>query len=393
MTKELDARLYLTAQEAASQLSISVPTLYAYVSRGLIKSQSVASSRKKGYLRSDVVSLKHKQRGAKGDPNFFFAPELKEDKITQITEFGPVYRGIEAVSLARTESLETLAILLWQSQSDLFSAAKMPLIPKDLAGLRKRYTSLNPLHQYISLYALIEQNNPKAYNLSAEWVTGTCVDVIRWLSSFVADSDEFPDQPIHKYIASNRGASDGYAELLRAFLVLMADHEQGPASLAAKSTAYAGNTPYGAVASGLVTWQGAFVMKGVVLPPIHFLKEILEKADPAAGIVSSLQQGMPLPGFDHPIYGARDPRGALLLELIKEYLPDDKDAVKFCRAAEVAEDLTERSPSAILIAAFLAHKFGMPDQIRALIAVGRAVGWLAHVLEIYKTNNPFSRND
>jgi len=94
-----------------------------------------------------------------------------------------------------------------------------------------------------------------------------------------------------------------------------------------------------------------------------------------------------------PIYGARDPRGALLLELTKEYLPDDKDAGKLCEASEVAEELTGRSPSLNLITNFLAYKFGMPDQMRALTAVGRTVGWLAHAMEIYKSNNPFGQQN
>jgi len=89
MSKQLDSRLYLTAKEAAAALNISVTSLYSYVSRGLIKSQSTGSSRKKGYLRSDVTALKNKQRGAKEDPNFFFAPDLKKDKITHHAD----YRG------------------------------------------------------------------------------------------------------------------------------------------------------------------------------------------------------------------------------------------------------------------------------------------------------------
>jgi len=92
MRKQLDSRLYLTAQEAASTLGISMASLYSYVSRGLIKSQSADGSRSKGYLRSDIAALKNKQRGAKDDPNFFFSPDLKKDRITQITKSGETCR-------------------------------------------------------------------------------------------------------------------------------------------------------------------------------------------------------------------------------------------------------------------------------------------------------------
>jgi len=392
MPEQLDSRLYLTAQEAAATLSISVSSLYSYVSRGLIKSQSADGSRSKGYLRSDIMALKNKQRGAKDDPNFFFTPDLKKDRITQITKSGPIYRGQHAASLARTESLESVAALLWQREPSLFDAGHPPVIPPDLASLRSRFKGLNPMDQYISLSAAMEHANPRAYNLSAQGVVSTGIGVTRWLAAIIADSDDYPaTTPIHQYIVTKRGASEGCAELLRALLVLAADHQQGPASLAAKNTAYAGNTPYAAVASALITWQGAFVLQGMVQPLTHFLVEIINNPDPAATIVSRLQGGAPLPGFEHPIYGGKDPRGALLLELTKEYLPDDKDAYKLCQAADAAEELTGRSPSLNLITNFLAYKLGMPDQMRALTAASRCVGWLAHAFEVYKSNNPFGQ--
>jgi len=393
MPKQLDSRLYLSAQDAASTLSISVTSLYSYVSRGLIKSQSADGSRNKGYLRSDIMALKNKQRGAKDDPNFFFTPDLKKDRITQITKSGPIYRGQHAVSLAHTENLESVAALLWQSEPSPFDTGNhLPVIPSDLTSLRSRFTGLNPMNQYISLSAAMEHANPRAYNLSAEGVVSTGAGVTRWLAAIVADSNDYPGTtPIHQYIATKRGAGEGCAQLLRALLVLAADHQQGPASLAAKNTAYAGNTPYAAVASALITWQGAFVLQGMVQPLTHFLMEIINNPDPASIIISRLQGGAPLPGFDHPIYGGNDPRGALLLTLTKEYLPDDKDARKLCQAADAAEELTGRSPSLNLITNFLAYKLGMPDQMRALTAVSRCVGWLAHAFEVYKSNNPFGQ--
>jgi len=394
MNEQLDSKLYLTAQEAADTLSISVTSLYSYVSRGLIKSQSTSGSRSKGYLRSDITALKNKKGGAKDDPNFFFAPDLKKDRITQITKSGPIYRGKQAAELARTESLEAVAALLWQSDPSLFDASHMPAVLPDLASWRSRFKGLNPMNQYISLFAAIEQANPKAYNLSEEGVVCTGIDATRWLTAIIADSDDYPaNTPIHQYIAAKRGANEGCAELLRALLVLAADHQQGPASLAAKNTAYAGNTPYATVASALITWQGAFVLQGMVQPLTHFLLEIMTKPDPTSIIIGRLQGGASLPGFEHPIYGAKDPRGALLLELTKEYLPDDKDARKLCQAAETAEELTGRSPSLNLITNFLAYKFDMPDQMRALTAVSRSVGWLAHAFEVYKSNNPFGQQN
>ena len=45
----------MTAAEAAGRLGVSRPTLYAYVSRGLLRSQATSGpSRARGYAREDV---------------------------------------------------------------------------------------------------------------------------------------------------------------------------------------------------------------------------------------------------------------------------------------------------------------------------------------------------
>ena len=46
--------LYMTAQEAAATLSVSPATIYAYVSRGLIRSESAADGRNKRYRADDI---------------------------------------------------------------------------------------------------------------------------------------------------------------------------------------------------------------------------------------------------------------------------------------------------------------------------------------------------
>jgi len=179
---------------------------------------------------------------------------------------------------------------------------------------------------------------------------------------------------------------EGYAELLRAFLVLAADHEQGPAMQIARNSAYAGNTPYSVISAALIGWQGSYMMKGIGQPLMQFMTEIMNTSDPARAITNRLQDGAPLPGVGSPVYGAKDPRGVLLIELANEYLPGDSDAQKLSLAADMIEDLTGKAPSLAFSAAFLAQKLNMPNQLRALIAAGRCIGWLAHAQAVYEDN-------
>ena len=60
---------YLTAQEAAGELGISLDTLYAYVSRGLIRSEaSDGQKRSRWYPLEDVQRLK-KHKGEYRHPD------------------------------------------------------------------------------------------------------------------------------------------------------------------------------------------------------------------------------------------------------------------------------------------------------------------------------------
>ena len=56
--------LYLSAREAAAELSISPATLYAYVSRGLIRSEPSPDSRSHRYRAEDVRGLKERRTPA-----------------------------------------------------------------------------------------------------------------------------------------------------------------------------------------------------------------------------------------------------------------------------------------------------------------------------------------
>ena len=56
-----DEALYLTARAAATELAVSLATLYAYVSRGLIRSEPGESPRSRRYRADDVRSINNRR--------------------------------------------------------------------------------------------------------------------------------------------------------------------------------------------------------------------------------------------------------------------------------------------------------------------------------------------
>src|SRR3954470_23236582 len=112
---------FLTAQEAAAELGISLATLYAYASRGMLRSEAVPGEpRARRYPREDVLRLKEKKElrrePEKAAPKALSwgAPVLSS-AITLVEDGRLYYRGRDATELART-TVEEVAALIWTGE-------------------------------------------------------------------------------------------------------------------------------------------------------------------------------------------------------------------------------------------------------------------------------------
>src|SRR5215831_14494780 len=105
----------LGAEEAAALLGVKLPTLYAYVSRGLLPSLPGARGRARRYRRADLLALRERgpeRRAAAGALRW--GEPILETSITAMTPEGPAYRGhpLDAL-LASRAGFEAVAELLW----------------------------------------------------------------------------------------------------------------------------------------------------------------------------------------------------------------------------------------------------------------------------------------
>src|SRR5215213_8393238 len=109
---------YFTAGQAAEELGVSLATLYAYVSRGMIRSEAAGRSRSRRYRAEDVRRLKERKERRR-DPEgvvegaLHWGTLLLESGITMIDGGGLYYRGREVGDLAFHKSIEEVAALLW----------------------------------------------------------------------------------------------------------------------------------------------------------------------------------------------------------------------------------------------------------------------------------------
>ncbi len=103
----------LTTDEAARRLGVKVPTLYAYVSRGLLESHRDPARRGSLFDLAEVEGLAARSRGGRQTATRLATITTGVTQLDQ--ELGPRYRGRLATELALTASFEEVADLLWQA--------------------------------------------------------------------------------------------------------------------------------------------------------------------------------------------------------------------------------------------------------------------------------------
>ena len=110
---------YLSSNEACSELGIRPQTLYSYVSRGLVRSETGDQRRRtRQYHREDIERLRH-QKELRAHPEAAAGRALRagdpvlESALSRIDDDDLYYRGISVGELARGSTAEEVAALLW----------------------------------------------------------------------------------------------------------------------------------------------------------------------------------------------------------------------------------------------------------------------------------------
>ena len=375
--------LYMSADEAARALEVTVATLYAYVSRKQIRSERIAGSRARRYWRADIERLRGGEPRAAPDP--VSTSLCSESAITLITEGGLYFRGQDAIALAQHSSLESLAALLWEADEDtLFGTA-----PADISdiwpAMRPSFAEVSLLERVVAMYPLIERADPRAYDLSPQGYARTGADVLRWFATLLTKASKPSTQPLHMFLAKALKAPAGFDEVIRTLLVLSADHEFDPITFAVRAVANVGVTPYQAVIAGAIASQGQRFQAERYGSCSSFLHEILSEKDGSTAVVKRLRSGQPLAGFSaaRPLSDARTPA---MMAALHDVLGRDRELARLVAAEHTAREAYGVTMDFILPALFVGHRLRLVGEELAVTGLGRVVGWIAHAMEQYHRN-------
>jgi citrate synthase len=371
--------MLLTARQAADRLGIKLDTLYAYVSRGRLRSVVVQGTRERRYRGEDVEALLDGRSGARPPPNAIpeaLMPALGS-AICLIENGRFYYRGQDAVCLAGGATLEEVAQLLWLDETPAqlsdTSSPQLSAGAPTASGLVERCQ--------IRLTALGDADL-SALDLTRARVVRTGKRILRELTTCIAPSLPTSD-PTHLRLASAWRLGEAEADLLRRCLVLIADHELNPSTFVARCVASTGATPYAVITAALSALSGR-LHGGETARAEGLLYELVEGADPMAVMAGRLARGERLPGFGQPLYPEGDPRAVAILAGLAQAAPEAHALAK--TAAELGLRLTGRHPNVDFALAAAAVGLGLPrNAALGMFIVGRTVGWIAHAIEQYES--------
>jgi len=376
------AELYLSAREAAAELAVSPATLYAYVSRGLIRSEPSPDSRSHRYRAEDVRGLKERRAPSAVEPRGFrsFDPDLPvmDSAIATITEEGAIYRGVNCVDLSEKDTLEHTATLLWDVTGvDPFATNNCPHVSDEMQAIGVAARRAAPIDRAIAVLALATSADPGAFTRAPEGRAMVGARILRLLVATMLNAEP-SGELLHQQVAKVWAPDNKHApDLIRRALVLLADHELNASTFTVRCAASTGLNLYDSVIAGLAALKGPMHGGAGVLAS-RLVKTLIDQdAEPV--IRERVALGERFAGFGHGVYKRGDPRAMSLLNALTRA----GAARKFTK--EVPERIAEATGEFVNIdyaLAVLAHSLRLaPGSELTLFAMARAVGWIAHASE------------
>lgn len=369
---------WIDAAAATRLLAISRATLYAYVSRGYIRSQPAGgTSREKRYAREDVDRLRkrreERRRPDRTPETSLLGLPLLESSITAITDGRLFYRGHDVDALARSRSLEEVSALLWTGSFE----PNFVDTPLHVIAGRATADDLHFLSRAQSVLPLVGGRDPLAFDLRAKGVAQTGWRILNLLTSVAADSSELEETIESTLVRQWKIRSRLAPAIVRAALILAADRELDVPTLAARCVASSGSSPYAVVVAALAALEGA-KYGGVTMRVASLFDELRREKHLERAIADRLRRGEPLDGFGHPLYPAGDPRATTLLSM----LPPSKEH-EFARTlASAAYDVVGERPTLDTALVATERVLGLPTgSALTLLALGRTIGWIGHAIE------------
>ena len=367
----------ISTSQAADLLGVRKQTIYAYVSRGLLERVG-GTTRHSGstFRRSQVQALARRHHRPRAGTF-----ELSID--TSITYLDPsgrlLFRGRDAVDLAYHSDFETTAELLWRAPTGDWAAGP---IARDVAARASRAAVSGSAPARIRLACEIASDSMEVDTVAhGDEARSARILIVSAVQSLLPERAwSRPGKPLgiaeRLWSAlADRAPRHDEIEVLRAALVLLADHELATSSIATRAAASTGASIGHAVSAGLAAMAGARHGRASLLS-----ERLLSRAT-EIGPCAALDAIDAAPaGFGHTVYRDVDPRAEHLLDRLSTLGSPTAPLVE-----ELALEVLRRwrlVPNVDLALAAIVRELGLPSGAGEVVfMVSRMAGLAAHAME------------
>ncbi len=297
--------------------------------------------------------------------------------------------GLRAEELAKSHSFEQLAERLWDSDglSDRLVKARAEAFERGGPVLK------DPMDTIRAQLGMLETTG----DLVADAVAATAtvpVAIASWWHDRNGTSRLAPTAKSHvaAYLEMlGLETSEARVGALTRYLVTVSDHGLNASTFTARVIASTRSDLISAVTGAVGALKGP-LHGGAPGPVLDMLDEIGTADRAEDWLRTELEAGNRIMGMGHRVYRVRDPRAAIFESALTDLgdVVDSADRLELARAVETAatEVLAERYPDRDLRAnvefytAVLLESLGIDRALFApSFAVGRVLGWSAHVME------------
>jgi citrate synthase len=314
-----------------------------------------------------------------------------------------VMRGYDVETLSGHVSFsEALHLLWWGTLPDVSAreALERRLGEKRVAVYPRLLALFDGPEQCMDFLrfalAAFEADTDDIYEQGLTLCAVTAVATALWMRRYRHQSPVPPDPGLSQgadllRMCFEKKPESSHVQALESYFVAVMDHGMNASTFTARVVASTGSDLVSAVVAALGALKGP-LHGGAPGPVLDMLTAVEEPSRARGWLETEIQAGRRIMGMGHRIYRVRDPRAAVLEAAIDRLEQSGMKTPRLALAraveAAAAQLLQERYPDRPLKAnvefytAVLLDAIGLPTELfSACFAIGRVVGWCAHVDE------------
>ena len=374
---------WITTTEAAQRLGVKRATLYAYVSRGLLRSERRPGQQESLFDRTQIDAMASATRPP-GSPQPVLRFRSIATSVSSQVDGDLLYRGRPLQDVVAVGSLDDAAAIVLGSSVPQQVPRLSQVAGVDLSALPLERRMPVAIQLVAAADPFASDTDPEQVRTAAMPTLGAALTLV----SGAAAPDPVTTDLTALTLAALGGSPDARddVELLRVLLVALLDHGLTASTVAARVAASTRAGLHDCLSAAYAAMAGP--LHGAAPVAAHAL--LVDGVDPTVLVGRSLRERGErgerggIAGFGHFLYPDGDPRADVVLEALWRRRGTEPLRRRVGALTALVAERTGGLPNIDLASAAVLHALGLPAESGEVVfQVARSVGVAAHVVEEY----------